>query len=75
MKIIFFYIKDFEIGYPILIFSSIRISTYQCRKTNKLYLLYNYHRLYALVLFFLNVFHRHKKSFLFIKIEVHRCIT
>ena len=44
-------------------------------KPTNLYLSYNYHRLYALVLFFRNVFHHHKKSFLFIEVEVHRCIT
>ena len=69
---IFFYTKEVEIGY-VLIFSSVKISTYKYCKTNKT-LSFVYNRLYAhCVLFFRNVFDRHKKSFLITVIELKPC--
>ena len=44
-EIIFFYIKKFEIGY-VLVFSSVKISTYRYYKTNKT-LSFVYHYLHA----------------------------
>ena len=64
---VFFPQKEFEIGY-VLIFKSVKISTYRYYKTNKT-LSFIYHCLYA---------HRispRKKSFLIIEMKLRHCIT
>ena len=66
-KINFFYAKEFEIGY-VLIFSSVKISTYKYYKTNKT-LCFIYHCLRA---------HRispPQKKFLIIEMKLRHCIT
>ena len=69
-----FYIKEFEIGY-VLIFSSVKISTYKYYKTNKT-LSFIIHRLYSHRFVFCYVFHRHKKKFLVIEMKLRKhCIT
>ena len=69
MKMIFFYIKEFEIGY-VLIFSSVKISTYTYYKTNKTLSFTVYITVYMHILF-----HRRKKSFLIIEMKLGHCIT
>ena len=62
-KINYFYTKEFEIG-DVLIFSSVKISTYRSYITNKICLLY------------ISVYmHRRKKSFLIIEMKLRHCIT
>ena len=68
MKMNFFYIKEFEVGY-VFTLSSVKILTYKYCKSNKT-LSFIYHRLYAHRFVFCNVLYRHKKSFLFIEITL-----
>ena len=64
---IFFYAKEFEIVY-VLIFSSVKISTYRYYKTNKT-LSFIYHCLHAHCISPL------QKEFLIIEIKLRHCIT
>ena len=71
MKMNFFYIKEFEIGY-VLTLSSVKILTYKYCKTNKT-LSFIDHQLYAHSFCFLQyIFYSHKKSFLFIEITLFK---
>ena len=63
----FFCAKEFEIGY-VLMFSSVKISTYRYYKTNKT-LFFIYHYLHA------HRIHRCKKSFLIIEKKLSHWIT
>ena len=58
----FFYIKEFEIG-CILMFSSVKTSTYRYYKTKKLCLLY-------IIVYMHIVFFRRKKSFVIIEMKL-----
>ena len=57
-------------------FSSVKISTHKYCKIKKTLFFILYIILYMhIVLFFHNVFQRHKKSFWIIKMKLHHCIT
>ena len=64
---LFFYVKEFEIGY-VLIFSSVKISTYRYYKANNLSFM-------CITVYMHIVFHRRKKSFFIMEIKLRHYIT